>query len=118
MSSVKVKECCAICTNLENKDKCPLQPLIAVARDYGHSDDINGIKFKVRCDNFVINDELKSDEIEISDIKINPMPIIQPYFNPCANCHYYTCTNCPYGLKFPTFTFATTSDGTTTKEEK
>ena len=50
MKEISVRECCHLCDNLYNNEKCPLFNVYNTAADYGDSTFDDSAKYRVACD--------------------------------------------------------------------
>lgn len=55
MREISVHECCNLCDNLYNKEKCPLYSVYNTADYYGDSTFNDSAKYRVTCDEFELS---------------------------------------------------------------
>jgi hypothetical protein len=58
MKEISVRECCHICDNLYNKEKCPLFKVYNKATYYGDSTFDDSAKYRIVCDEFELSKKL------------------------------------------------------------
>ena len=58
INKIRVKQCCALCDNLYNNEKCPLFSVYNAARNYGDETFDTEAKYKICCQSFILNKKL------------------------------------------------------------
>ena len=58
INEIRVKQCCALCDNLYNDEKCPLFRVYYAAGNYGDETFDTDAKYKICCQSFILNKKL------------------------------------------------------------